>query len=571
MEGRNMMTAMLAMVMAAAAPQFSFDAPSGPQFTAEERQAQIEAGKGVLPLVREAFEGGAESVRIPPGDYRFGQETWGPDGPIYPLEFSGLKRDGAAPFIIDARGVTFWFDLGDDEVETCHFCIGFKDCANLTLRGATLDRGTRGCIEGRITRIDAANNRFQIRPSAGCTVPEKFSGSANQRVLPFKADGTFPAPLYALQPGGVRLMYRDIVAADEGAGLYWVTMMDSALMDTLRDPEWVARYGDGGTLKVGDGLSCIYTVAVAVSLVESAQITMDDVRVYVTKANGSEIGGYGAHVWRDCYFGPRPGTNRWQGGEGFMFNGTRHGALVDGVTMLHTTDDCSNVHGYWGHIKAVDGPQVTFEVNGATGRALAYDAAAGDRIIFWDKDTGAKTGEATVAETRGDSVVLDKGAGPFANCVAEWVDHECAGWVIQNCDWSDDYQRVLIQSGPGVVRNCRFTRLGSCLEINSDFPYVEGGIARDIRIEGNTFTDVSPQPGGAAVGMHYHTYGAGEGQPFSGIQITGNTFARPGGPAVELSNIASGRIEGNRFVGCADPAVRLTNCGQIVVEGNTRR
>ena len=54
--------------------RFSFDLPAGPQFTEAEKAAQRELGKGVMPMVMKAFESGAAEVRIPPGDYRFGQE-----------------------------------------------------------------------------------------------------------------------------------------------------------------------------------------------------------------------------------------------------------------------------------------------------------------------------------------------------------------------------------------------------------------------------------------------------------------------------------------------------------------
>ena len=96
---------------------FCFDAPAGPAFSGQEKQAQREAGGRVVPMVIDAFRAGDDSVRIPPGDYRFGKERWGPDGVIYPLEFAGLQRDDAHPFTIDATGVTFWFDLPDDEAD----------------------------------------------------------------------------------------------------------------------------------------------------------------------------------------------------------------------------------------------------------------------------------------------------------------------------------------------------------------------------------------------------------------------------------------------------------------------
>jgi len=87
--------------------RFGFDLPAGPQFTEAEKEAQRELGKGVMPMVMKAFESGAESVRIPPGDFRFGQERWQGAKVIYPLGFENLQRDAEHPFVIDATGATF--------------------------------------------------------------------------------------------------------------------------------------------------------------------------------------------------------------------------------------------------------------------------------------------------------------------------------------------------------------------------------------------------------------------------------------------------------------------------------
>ena len=130
-----------------------------------------------MPTVLAAFHRGAESVRIPSGDYRFGQERWDRDGVVYALEFSGLKRAVEHPFTIDASGATFWFDLPDDQVPTAHFCVGFKECSNVIFRGATLDRGSRGHVEGRITGFDFPGHRVEIQLSPGLTVPIHFSDS----------------------------------------------------------------------------------------------------------------------------------------------------------------------------------------------------------------------------------------------------------------------------------------------------------------------------------------------------------------------------------------------------------
>jgi len=531
--------ASLSAVQAAELP-FRFDAPAGPQFTDEQKPTQRDAGARVVPLVLEAFRTGAASVRIPPGDYRFGKERWGREGVIYPLEFNGLQRDDAHPFTIDARGATFWFDLPDDQAPTCHFCIGLKDCRNLTLKGATIDRATRGHVEGRITRFDFAGNRIEIQLSPGITVPETFNDKLEQRVVPFKADGTFCVPLYALQRGGVHLKYRHISPADAD-GRAWVTMQTPRLLDTIRATD---------VLRVGDGLSCIYTVSSSIELVRSARLTIDGLRVYAAKAWGAERGGYGGHVWRNCYFGPRPGTSQWQGGEGFMFNATRHGTTLDHVTIRHTTDDTANFHGYWSPVAAVAGNRVTFDKNVETRRALPRDLEIGDGVIFFDRTSGAEMGRASITAIDEDAVALDKPAAAFAGALAEWPDHECAGWRIENCDWHDNYQRLLIQSGPGTVRHCRFARWGGAVELNSVFPYVEGGVPRDIRMEDNVFTDVG-------ITVYAHTFERSRAPTFRNITIAGNTFNWAAERAIALGHTADAHITGNRFAAEASSRTAL--------------
>jgi len=560
-------------------PAFHFSNPPGPQFSAAEKQAQREAGRRIVPLVTAAFAQGAESVRIPPGDYRFGQETWGRDGAKYPLEFVDLARDAEHPFTIDATGVTLWFDLADDQAPTAHFCLAFKNCGNLVFRGATLDRGTRGDVEGRITALDVANNRIEIEPVAGVSVPAKFSQGTEQRVLPFKADGTFCAPLYALQQGGVRLKYRGI--SPSGGGRYWVEMLDRALLETVRDPRWLRAYGEQGVLRVGDGLSCVYSVAESLSLIGCKNMTMQDLRVYVTKGCPAESYGYGGHLWTNCYFGPRPCTNQWQGGEGYMFNATRHGTTLDRVTIVHTADDAANIHGYWGYFSPQAGNRLVFSRNPARGWAIPPDLAIGDKLLFYDRASGMSRGRAAVRAIDGNTVAIDGAAEDLRDCIARWPEHECAGWTIQNCDWSDDYQRLMIQSGPGVVRNCRFTRLGSSIELNCVFPGGEGGIPRDISIRDNVFADVCPQPRSAAISTYIHTFGAMTAHLAGNITIEGNLFERPGGAAIELSGVEDCRIAGNRFVdpvratalAAADQpyrrqAIYLSRCRRVTVAGN---
>ena len=561
------------------ATAFSFDAPAGPQFTDAEKEAQRERGKEVLPLVTKAFESGAGKVRIPPGDYRFGQERYEGAKVIFPLGFTDMQRDAEHPFVIDATGTTFWFDLGDEQMPPGHRCVGFRNCRNIVLRGAIIDRGTRGCIEGRIMRIDRAGNRFEIQPSPGVTAPVTYKGVGNQRLLPFKSDGRFCAPLYDLQPGIHKLDYKDITPASDSR--YWVNMRDPDLMERIHDANWERAYGELGVLRVGDGLSCLYTTAGALVLEDSANLTMHGVSVYVAKGGPSESGGDGAHLWKDCYFGPRPGTSQWKGADGFLCRSTRHGSTLDNVTIRHTADDLQNFHGIWGKVKAVSGKTVTLETNAAL-RPTLNNARPGDRLRFIHRKTGVFLGEAKLTAIKDFMITLDQESARFAEGQAAWPEHECAGWTVQNCRWEDSFQRLLIMSGPGTVRGCTFVRWGSGIGLNTGMGLV-GGIPSDITIADNTFIDVNPRPHGSVIGARAHNALGQDGiPPIEHLVITGNTFIRSGGPALELIGIKESRIESNRFESpvratvMARPAdesdrqaILLRHCSAVVVTANT--
>jgi hypothetical protein len=526
------------------AATFGFDLPAGPQFTEAEKEAQRQRGRELLPLIRKAFDAGAAEIRVPPGDYRFAPERQEGGRVVFPLAFNDMRRDEAHPFLIDATGVTLWFDLGDAQMPPGHRCVGFRNCRNIVLRGAIIDRGTRGCIEGRITRIDRAGNRLEIEPSPGIVVPANYKGGGEQRVLPFKSDGRFCAPLYDLQPGIHKLDYKDITPSAEGR--YWVNLRDPDLMDRIHNADWERVYGDLGVLRVGDGLSCLYTSTVAIALEDSAHVTLHGVSVYVAKGGPSESGGDGGHLWKDCYFGPRPGTSQWKGADGYLCRSTRYGATLDNVTIRHTADDLMNFHGIWGKVKTVAGNTVTFETNAAL-RPTLNNARPGDRLRFIHRKTGVSLGEARLVAARDFVVTLDQDATPFAEGQAAWPEHECAGWTVQNCRWEDSFQRLLIMSGPGTVRGCTFVRWGSGVSLNTGMGLV-GGIPSDITIADNTFIDVNPRPNGATIDARAHNALGQDGvPPIDRLVITGNTFIRCGGAAIELAGIRHATLADNRF------------------------
>jgi len=534
-----------------AATAFDFDAPAGPQFTDAEKDLQRGRGRTVMPMVMEAYRGGAAGVRIPPGDYRFGQEHRDGAKLVFPLGFENLCRDAGQPFVIDATGATLWFDLDDEQMPPGHRCVGFRNCRNIVLRGAIIDRGTRGCIEGRITRIDREGNRFEIQPSPGIVVPTTYKGGDEQRLLPFKSDGRLCAPLYDLQAGVRRLRYRDITPSADGR--CWITMRDPDLMERIHDCDWERAYGELGVLRVGDGLCCLYTSAGAIVVEDSAHVTLHGVSVYVAKGGPIESGGDGGHLWKDCYFGPRPGTSQWKGADGYLCRSTRYGCTLDNVTIRHTADDVLNVHGIWGRVRAVSGRRVDLEANAALHPTLA-NARPGDRLRFIHRSTGAWIGESRLVAHEGFRLTIDRDAAPFAEAQIEWPDHECAGWEVRHCHWSDNFQRLLIMSGPGSVRGCTITRMGSNVSLNTGMGLV-GGIPSDVTIADNTFVDVSPRPHHPAIAARAHDARGVDGTPpIERLVVSGNTFVRAGGAAMHLVGIKDSRIDNNRI----DAPVRAT-------------
>lgn len=296
-----------------AANAFRFDASPGPQFTTAEKQLQRVRGRELMPLVRQAFDAGADAVTIPPGDYRFGKDGWADGGPVYSLDFRNLRRDAAHPFRIVARDVTLWFELPPDQAPRAHFALGFTGCSHVALEGATLDRDPRGNVEGCITQIDRAANRIELRTTPGTEIPPTFSGDLNQRVVPFNADGTLCTALYAVQLRPGQLRYRS-VESGSAPGHSWVQLDErSELIAKGFDPHWRTLYGAAGSLDVGDGLSLVYSTSTALGVTDSQAMRFIGVNVYIPKGGVVEQGGGGGHLWKDCYFGPRPGSCHWQG------------------------------------------------------------------------------------------------------------------------------------------------------------------------------------------------------------------------------------------------------------------
>jgi hypothetical protein len=109
-------------------------------------------------------------------------------------------------------------------------------------------------------------------------------------------------------------------------------------------------------------------------------------------------------------------------------------------------------------------------------------------------------------------------------------------------------------SGPGILQNFTFIRMGNAIGLNTGIGTV-GGIPRDITIADNSFIDVNPRPHRPTLEARAHNAQGKDGTPpIERLVITGNTFTRSGGPAMKLIGIKDSRIENNRI----DSPIRAT-------------
>jgi hypothetical protein len=333
---------------------------------------------------------------------------------------------------------------------------------------------------------------------------------------------------------------------------------ESKLLAVNRDPAWRQAYGDAGTLQVGDGLCVLFTTTVAITVRECEAISFLDVKNYIDKGGTRELGGRGGHRWQGCYFGPRPGTCRWQGGEGILTGCMERGSTFDGITMLHTADDVLDIHGFWGYVEQVAGRTIVIQ------KDHQMPAQPGDPLTFFDAQTGVPVGTAVVTEVVGQTLTLDRDAAAFAGAVAENPRRQSAGWAVRDSTFQDCYQRLLVQGGNGgTLRGNRFVRMGSCIELHSNFfTGNEGGICRDITILDNLFEDVAIHPEGTTLRVGFQSLNHAATTPLlSGITVRGNRFIRSGRHGIEFALVAGGEISGNTFVDPGLPRILANQAG----------
>ena len=538
----------------------TFTGRSGkPNFTADQKAKQKEAGRSLIQeLIAAAKDTTVSTFVIPAGNYGFDMLTTAPNGVASGIIIQNIQRTAANPFTIKAEGATFWFEMTGKACASVTRGLQFINCSHVYLDGLTMDGYSAFSIDGTIKTIDRSGNRIGIQLCEGTMEPdaatiEKAVKGSEFRIVTVKADGALMAPLYNVnnQWGPGSLQGNDLSVDSDGT--CWFTFKTRTLMDTIFTNEWKSFYGSNGTLETGDQVTVLYGVVLALCLDNCRQMRVTNVRCYISKGGWWENGGYGDHLWKDCYFGVRPGTNRVLGAEGNMSLGLRHGSTYDGIVFGLTTDDAVNIHGFWSKAKSV--------MSLADGYSMKVSQApvgiqAGDPVEFYTSSgklvatCTVKTDPVAKFNYNGflSSPVILKEEPPqnYADLLIRWPNSECDGFVIRNCRFENVYQRVLVNSGSGLIENNLFLSDGSNLSLTSNTGSYEGGIMKNIAIRNNVFYNTANHPGGSAVGISQTTnwanYLSGDN-----ISLTDNVFVNCG-KLLTAANIKNMTITGNLIV-----------------------
>ncbi len=517
---------------------FSFDNPPGPQFSDSEKEAQLTSGVAIKDKIIAAYNSGAISFTIPPGDYRFKQNAF---GYRYIIMFENWLRTADNPFTIYAKGVTFWMELVP--LPTGNRGIGFLNCSNIILDGLTIDSDPTNNIEGRITNIDYPNNRIEIEVSPGSRYVSGvvYDDTFEFRAMFYKSDGQHMPSMYSINSNsGTRASWIHSLTDGTSPGRLWVTFRTDFLRTAMQDSNFIKSYGKQGVLEVGDGMGVLYGSASAIMLDRCKQMTIKNFSSYIAKGAFYESYGYGDHKWINCKFMPRPGSNRLQGGDGSMTEALLHGSTYDGFVMKTTTDDMFNFYGVWGKIKSfgVDGKSVTltesFPQIPHTAKVIAYDNITWDTLYTL-----------SIVSKNGANLIFNESITASPNMILRFPEYECANWTVRNSFLINGCQRTLMQSGQGIFENNIIQNHGSEIRIQSSFNSRGGAMPGNVKMRNNVFIDATTHPTGATLLV---TLPRGDKKYIENVSITDNIFVNSGGPSMLVSHAKNIEINNNIMI-----------------------
>lgn len=268
--------------------------------------------------VQKTIKSGKKEYVIKPGNYRFGKNTkW--------LKCFYLYR--VKNFTIKAEGVTFWIDatMRQDAVV-------LKECANVTLRGLTIDCDPFSYSQGVITGIDRSKKSLTVKLDPGFPPLESWKAGGNMKAPFFDRAGNFV-------PG-----WLDYVASFKKTdnGEYTVKLRSNYIFtyNTRIEPGFRMAFPDRSK-------------RMAFNLINSDYCKLKNITVYnAPQMAFTEHGGAGGHHYLNCRVMRRPGTKRLITCNADLFHSikTARGPVIENCDWAWSCDDLINIHGFFSYI-----------------------------------------------------------------------------------------------------------------------------------------------------------------------------------------------------------------------------
>ena len=498
------------------APAWQAGDPPGPDFSEEQKIAQRTAGAALLTSLRNAAANYQPQFTMPPGDYRFNAGTG-----QYPI-LRNIRN-----MVIDATGVTFWFDAPHT------WGLQFEDCNDVQVRGLTMDCDPHPHTQGMITTLNRSNNTVELTVMDGFRMP---SEGETRATICYRPDGSFI--MRGHNTGTVNLLGGRSIRVTVG---------------NLQD------------VNVGDYMVLSQRTGQFLRVVNCAGMLFEDVNLW---AGGGmavlESGGGGGNTYRWVKATRRPGTNRLHafGADGFHMTDTEKGPVIDSVEVSHTSDDLVNIHGKFG--------QVASRTNARALRIMGTSSPfyIGQKLDFWGEYSLKPQGSARIVTltqvtdpaaieaakqgivSSGFSpdvydVTLDADVEAVAMDLIEHHNKVCADFVVKNSYFHDCFNRAFLLNGSpgGLVSGNTFENINSGgLNVAMEtWNYMEGQFAHGSIIENNVLRNmpgisVSLNPRGPA-GPHRY-------RPVRDITIRNNYVEGP----IKVMHVDTARILDNKVV-----------------------
>lgn len=540
-------------------------------YLATAAMSSVSALDDPIAYVENELQAGKKDITVPAGLYR-----------VAPKDGVYLRLKTLNGVTIDFTGVEFLGSVNTRMLEIEH-------CADLTLKGLTIDYDPLPFTQARIVEVDEDKN-WTVKIIEG--YPTEGIGNGDE-CWPIQVYGKDSLEL--VNP----MRFRDEIA---------VTRVNE---DTFRITGGTDRRGEVGDIAVFT--CCNYRdektgrqlgQGHAIYSNECVNLHIEDFTFYSTRSMACWEYGNNKTVYKNCRMTRRPpetdhvkrGLKRLRSGNHDAFH-SRYatvGPQIIGCYAHYHCDDCVNVTGLY---------SVVTETNGKELRVLALSngkwlPTAGESIQIMTYD-GQCPPDATVlsVEPLGERTDEDK---VYAESLELWpgipnglrhvfrmtIDREVSlprgslvignsrcgsGFLVKDCDFGHTRARGILTKGShGAIENNTITDCSSLgMWIAPNYLWLEGGCSSDLKITGNRL--IGNRGGGIAISGIPGTKVALPADSHRDIVISGNTITGPGA-AIQVTGCTNLEISDNILeTGAKKPedAIILKNVAEVTQENNT--